>query len=50
MSIAKKFGSLVVAAFLAITASMFATSITNVPYHPGAAKYFQEQGVTVPTA
>ena len=28
----------------------FATSITNVPYHPGAAKYFQEQGVTVPTA
>ena len=27
----------------------FATSITNVPYHPGAAKYFQEQGVTVPT-
>ena len=28
----------------------FATSITNVPYHPGAAKYFEEQGVTVPTA
>ena len=28
----------------------FATSITNVPYHQGAAKYFQEQGVTVPTA
>ena len=28
----------------------FATSITNVPYHPGAAKYFEAQGVTVPTA
>ena len=28
----------------------FATSITNVPYHPGAAKYFEEQGVSVPTA
>ena len=28
----------------------FATSITNVPYHPGAAKYFEEQGATVPTA
>ena len=28
----------------------FATSITDVPYHPGAAKYFEEQGVTVPTA
>lgn len=27
----------------------FATSITNIPYHPGAAKYFSEQGVTVPT-
>ena len=27
----------------------FATSITNVPYHPGAAKYFEEQGVTVET-
>ena len=27
----------------------FATSVTSVPYHPGAAKYFAEQGVTVPT-
>ena len=27
----------------------FATSITDVPYHPGAAKYFSEQGITVPT-
>ncbi len=26
----------------------FATSITNVPYHPGAAKYFAEKGYTVP--
>ena len=26
----------------------FATSITTVPYHPGAAKYFAEQGITVP--
>lgn len=25
----------------------FATSITTVPYHPGAAKYFAEQGYTV---
>lgn len=27
----------------------FATSVTSVPYHPGAAKYFSEQGLTVPT-
>jgi len=27
----------------------FATSVTAVPYHPGAAKYFSEQGYTVPT-
>lgn len=27
----------------------FATSITTVPYHAGAAKYFEEQGITVPT-
>ena len=27
----------------------FATSITNVPYHPGAAKYFAEKGIEVPT-
>ena len=27
----------------------FATSVTSVPYHPGAAKYFAEQGITVPT-
>ena len=26
----------------------FATSITTVPYHPGAAKYFAEQGIEVP--
>ena len=26
----------------------FATSITDVPYHPGAAKYFEEKGITVP--
>ena len=26
----------------------FAASITNIPYHPGAAKYFAEQGYTVP--
>ena len=26
----------------------YATSITNIPYHPGAAKYFQEKGFTVP--
>lgn len=27
----------------------FAASVTAVPYHPGAAKYFAEQGITVPT-
>ena len=27
----------------------FATSVTAVPYHKGAAKYFSEQGYTVPT-
>lgn len=27
----------------------FATSITDVPYHPGAAKYFEEKGFTVST-
>jgi len=27
----------------------FATSVTDVPYHAGAAKYFAEQGITVPT-
>lgn len=27
----------------------FATSITGVPYHAGAAKYFAEKGITVPT-
>ena len=27
----------------------FATSVTSVPYHPGAAKYFAEKGFTVPT-
>ncbi|MBQ6536565.1 MAG: TAXI family TRAP transporter solute-binding subunit [Firmicutes bacterium] len=27
----------------------FGASITSVPYHPGAAKYFAEQGFTVPT-
>jgi TRAP transporter TAXI family solute receptor len=27
----------------------FATSITSVPYHAGAAKYFAEKGYTVPT-
>lgn len=26
----------------------FASSITDVPYHPGAAKYFAEKGLTVP--
>ena len=26
----------------------FASSITTVPYHPGAAKYFSEQGIEVP--
>ena len=24
-----------------------AASVTSVPYHPGAAKYFEEQGITV---
>ncbi len=28
----------------------FASSITDVPYHPGAAKYFAEKGITVNTA
>lgn len=28
----------------------YAASITSVPYHPGAAKYFAEKGITVPTA
>ena len=27
----------------------FATSVTSVPYHPGAAKYFAEKGIDVPT-
>ena len=27
----------------------FAASVTDVPYHPGAAKYFAEKGITVPT-
>ena len=27
----------------------FATSITNVPCHPGAARYFSEKGIEVPT-
>ena len=27
----------------------FASSITDVPYHAGAAKYFAEKGITVPT-
>ena len=27
----------------------FATSITDIPYHPGAAQYFAEKGITVPT-
>ncbi len=27
----------------------FASSVTSVPYHPGAAKYFSEKGYTVPT-
>ncbi len=26
----------------------FASSITTIPYHPGAAKYFSEQGIEVP--
>lgn len=28
----------------------FGSSMTSVPYHPGAAKYFKEKGVTVKTA
>ena len=28
----------------------FASSVTSVPYHPGAAKYFAEQGITVEVA
>ena len=27
----------------------FAASVTSVPYHPGAAKYFAEKGYTVAT-
>lgn len=27
----------------------FAASVTSVPYHPGAARYFAEKGITVPT-
>ena len=27
----------------------FAAGVTNVPYHPGAAKYFAEKGFEVPT-
>jgi len=27
----------------------FATSVTDIPYHPGAAKYFAEKGIEVPT-
>ena len=27
----------------------FASSVTDVPYHPGAAKYFAEKDITVPT-
>ena len=27
----------------------FASSVTSVPYHPGAAQYFAEKGITVPT-
>ena len=27
----------------------FAASVTSVPYHPGAAKYFAEKGIQVPT-
>ena len=26
----------------------FAASVTSVPYHPGAAQYFEEKGITVP--
>lgn len=28
----------------------YASSVTSVPYHPGAAKYFAEKGITVATA
>ena len=27
----------------------FAASVTNIPYHPGAAQYFAEKGIEVPT-
>ncbi|MBQ9617959.1 MAG: C4-dicarboxylate ABC transporter substrate-binding protein, partial [Oscillibacter sp.] len=27
----------------------FAASVTSVPYHPGAARYFAEKGFDVPT-
>ena len=27
----------------------FAASVTSVPYHPGAARYFREKGLEVPT-
>ena len=27
----------------------FAVSVTDVPYHPGAARFFRERGLTVPT-
>ena len=27
----------------------FAAGVTNVPYHPGAAQYFAEKGIEVPT-
>ena len=27
----------------------FAASVTDIPYHPGAARYFRERGLTVPT-
>ena len=27
----------------------YGASITSVPYHPGAAKYFAEKGIKVPT-
>lgn len=27
----------------------FAASVTNIPYHPGAAQYFTEKGIEVPT-
>ena len=28
----------------------FAGSVTGVPYHPGAARYFSEHGISVPAA